>query len=173
MMPRTLLAAAIAVPLAAAWALPVTAAPAAGRSDALVAATCTRIMRIDAGRPEFQGCTESLAGSLAVALHQDRAADAYRDCTERKLARGTPEFSRCVLDRENDGARGRGLRLDAAYVRPADSNPEDYYQTGFGLRHRREQYACAQVGLLPGTEAFDVCVNGLDTTLFDTTFPPG
>jgi hypothetical protein len=148
------------------------------QQTAVVQATCAKIMRLREGQPEFIACVSSLSDSLAYQMVADYAADAYRDCAKLGLRRETPDFSRCVLDREN-AAHDVGhspsvtARLDAAYVTPSDSSPDDYFRTTNTMRHRREQYACGQLGLEPSSEPLASCVKNLDTQIFESEFPPG
>jgi hypothetical protein len=84
-----------------------------------------------------------------------------------------------VLDNENsqrDGHRqpgGAAARLNASYIAPADNDPDDYFGTSNTMRHRREQYSCAQLGLEPDTGAFQSCVANLDMEIFTTEHPNG
>ena len=148
------------------------------QQTAAIQTTCSKVMRLREGQPEFIACVSSLSNSLAYAAVSDYAADAYLGCTKTGLRRGTPEFSRCVLDRENN-ARDNGHspsganRFDAAYVTPADSSSDDYFRTTNQMRQRREQYACAQLGLEPNSEPMLTCAHNLDTAIFESEFPPG
>jgi hypothetical protein len=116
---------------------------------------------------------------VASLISADYANNAYHACAQVGLTRETPEFSRCVLDRENAQRNQGGLppgaaaNLNAAYITPADSRPEDYFQSSFKMRFRREQYACGQLGLEPGTGAFTSCAKNLDSEIFVVDHPNG
>ena len=143
------------------------------QQTAAIQASCSKIMRLREGQPEYIACVSSLSNSLAYQLVADYAADAYGDCARTGLRRETPEFSRCVLDHENsEHDAGRlplaASRLDAAYVTAADSSPDDYFKTTNLIRHRREQYACAQLGIEPGSEPLATCARNLDTAIFES-----
>lgn len=147
------------------------------QQTAALKATCSKIMRLREGQPEYLACVSSLSHSLAYQLVVDQAADADHDCAGAEMVRDTPGFSRCVLDHEYM-SRDRRLpsaaaRLDAAYVAAADQSPDDYFGTTNIMRHRREQYACAQLGLDPGSRAFATCVRNLDTQIFQSEFYDG
>jgi len=136
-------------------------------------------MRLEKGRAEFEACVSSLSDSLAYQVSADYANNAYRDCAEAGLKRQSAAFSRCVLDRENAqkdrGAlpAGAAARLDAAFVTAADASPDDYFQSSFKMRNRREEYACAQLGLEPQSGAFLSCVSKLDMDIFTVDHPNG
>ena len=145
---------------------------------AALQATCAKIMRLREGQPEFIACVSSLSDSLAYQLIADHAANAYSGCMRADLKRETSQFSRCMLDREYM-AREAGRpppeasHLDTAYVMPADSSPDDYFRTTNMMRHRREQYACAQLGIEPISEPMAACVRNLDTQIFQSEFHDG
>jgi hypothetical protein len=148
------------------------------QQTAALKVTCSKIMRLREGQPEYIACVSSLSHSLAYQLVVDQAADADRDCAGAEMARETPSFSRCVLDREymsRDAGRlpSAAARLDAAYVAPTDQSPDDYFGTTNVMRHQREQYACAQLGLDPGSWALATCVRNLDTQIFQSEFYDG
>jgi hypothetical protein len=148
------------------------------QQTAALQATCSKIMRLREGQPEFIACVSSLSDSLAYQLLAGYTANADRDCAKTGLTRQTPAFSRCVLDHENMSREpGRlpptAARLDAAYVTPADNSPDDYFRTNNMMRHRREQYACAQLGIDPGSERLAACVRNLDTQIFESEFYNG
>ena len=149
------------------------------RQTAAIKATCTRVMRLREGEAEFDGCVSDLSDTAARQIQYARAIQAYNACTAAGLKRKTPEFSRCVLGRENaeqaanTSAPDAVPYLDVADVKSADSNPDSYYAASFDVRRRREQYACAQLELEPDTRPFVNCVNNLDTDLFNIAHPLG
>jgi hypothetical protein len=148
------------------------------QQSAFVQATCTKVMRLQEGEAQWAGCVSSLSDSLVGEIQVDRDAYAYRDCTQTGLKRETREFSQCVLDRENvqlasNMHQGGALsQLDAAYVKPADGNSKGYYEASFDLRHRREQYSCAELDLEAYSGPYDQCVANLESSLFSIEHPP-
>jgi hypothetical protein len=179
-MTRILLVSLTAIPLLGACAtLQASATEVTPQQTAMLQATCSKVMRLKDWMSEYEGCVSSLSDSLAYQVHQERIGTAYAGCAQSGLKRDTVEFSRCVLDRENAGMAtggspgGSAATHDAAYVTQADTNPEDYFEASFDTRHRREQYACAQIGLQPESGAFVSCVNKLDSDLFNIEHPPG
>jgi hypothetical protein len=178
-MVRKLLFAAAIIPALSACAMFPASAHVSPQQTAAIEATCTKVMRLHQGQSEFQACVSSLSDSVTYQVSADYAANAYRDCAQTGLKRETPEFSRCVLDNENsqrdaqqlpNGAAGR---LNASYIKAADNDPDDYFGTSNTMRHRREQYSCAQLGLEPDTGAFQSCVANLDLEIFTTEHPNG
>ena len=176
---RKLLVSAAIIPVLAACAIaPSAAHEMTPQQTAAVQATCTKVMRLRPGA-EFEACVSSLSDSVASLVRADYANDAYRACARAGLRHATPEFSRCVLDRENtqqDASAmpgGAAARLNANYIMPADSSPEDYFESSFKMRYRRAQYACGDLGLEPDTAAFVSCAKNLDTEIFTVDHPNG
>lgn len=146
---------------------------------AALKATCTKVMRLQEGEAQFDGCLSELSDTAANLIENARATQASRSCETRSLKPKTPDFARCVLDQENiekaAGLPGTGdvLRLNAADIKPADKIRDSYYTASFDVRHRREQFACAVLGLEPDTDLFITCVNNLDMELFAIGHPLG
>ena len=178
MLRKLLFATALAPVLAACASFPSAAKGVTPQQAAAIEATCTKVMRLRPGS-EFEACVSSLSDSVAALVSADYANNAYRACAQTGLKRETSEFSRCVLDRENSQKDAGGLpqgaaaKLNASLITPADSNPDDYFESSFNMRHRREQYACGQLGLEPDTRAFVSCVNNLDMEIFVVDHPNG
>ena|SRR5665213_1147526 len=179
-MTRRLLFIAPFIPLLAACAaFQASAEEVTPQQTAAIQATCTKVMRLHKGQSEFEACVSSLSDSVAYQVRADVATVAYRECAQAGLKRDTTEFSRCVLDHENaqrdagPPPQGAATKLNAAYVTPADTDPRDYFGTSNALRHRREQYSCAQLGLEPDTSAFQSCVANVDMEIFATEHPNG
>lgn len=147
------------------------------KQAAAIETTCDKIMRLPPGA-EFSACVSSLSDSAAALASAEYANWAYDACEHAGLKRETPEFSRCVLDRENaqkdtGNPSGAASKLDAAFIAPVDSNQDSYFASSPSVRHRREQYACAQLGLEPNTGAFTSCVGNLDMEIFVVEHPNG
>ncbi|HXS07709.1 MAG TPA: hypothetical protein VN723_13040 [Rhizomicrobium sp.] len=175
MLQKALLAAAFTPLLAACAMAEPTVTP---QQTAAIEATCTKVVRLRPGQ-EFDACVSSLTDSVADLISADYANNAYRACANAGLNRETVEFSRCVLDHENtrrdagELPAGAAAKLNTAFITPADSNPQDYFESSFPMRLRREQYACGTLGFEPDTGAFVSCVNKLDAEIFVVDHPNG
>jgi len=151
---------------------------AAPQQAAAINAVCAKIMRLEEGEAQFAGCVSSLSNSLAGEIQSDRTAAAYRVSMQTGLKQGTPEFSICALNHQNAeqasnaSATGPVSHIDVANVKSTDNNPRDYASSSFALRHRREQYACAEIALEPASGPFESCVSDLDANLFNIDHPP-
>jgi hypothetical protein len=136
-------------------------------------------MRLQEGEAQFDGCVSELSDTAAELIEFARALQARRTCEATPLKPKTPEFARCVLDREDSEraahipAAEDVLRLNAVDIKPADDIRDSYYTASFDVRRRREQLSCAVLGLEPDTESFITCVNNLDMELFAIGHPLG
>lgn len=144
---------------------------------AALKATCTKVMRLQEGQAQFDGCVSNLSDTAAELIEYARSLQARRACEALPLKPKTPEFARCILDRE-DAERVAKLppaedilKLNAVDIKPADNISDSYYTASFDVRRRREQMSCAVLGLEPDTDPFVTCVNNLDMDLFAISHP--
>lgn len=164
-MVRKLLVTALIAPMMIACAPFASSAPVLSpEQSSLVQATCDRVMGLARGGVYRDECRESLSLSLARKMEAEGTAGAYRECREQGLAEGTSAFSACMLDRQSRPvtmARPASLTYDVS----APENAKGYFEVSNAVHWRREQYACAQLGLTPGSAAFGQCVASLDAAL--------
>jgi hypothetical protein len=154
-----------AAALALTSACAVQAAPAAvtPQQASIIEASCTSIMGLRHGEFAYLGCRESLTATAAgLAQGQDRL-QAYDACHERGLAAGSAALSTCMLDTE----QAAPMQVASTTPTPAAVPPNlaadtSYYSVTHAVQWRREQYACAQLGLVPGSAVFTHCVASLD-----------
>ncbi len=112
-------------------------------------------------------CRDSLSQSLARKIAAEGMAGAYNDCGRQGLSEGSAAFSACMLDRQSQ-SRPRAAMTPSnslAYDMNAPENAKGYFDVNNTVHWRREQYACAQLGLTPGTGAFGQCLAGLEGAL--------
>jgi hypothetical protein len=103
---------------------------------------------------DYRGCVASLSNSLAEAaiVRRDRIAD--EKCRASGLKPGSPAFGVCVVDASD--AKVQPAQDPAMPVVPLDQASPT---------HRREEVACAEIGLEPGQAAFSSCLDRLRRTL--------
>ena len=169
---RKLLAAAALVPLLLAPLSASAAPPLSPEQRAidpgqreLVAATCDRVMGLSSGGIYRQECMDSLARSVARKTESARMAGAYVACRGQGLNEGTAAFSTCMLDDRGAAVSAQPVKL--AYDSNTPENAKSYFDVTNSVHWRREQYACAQIGLTPGTGGFAECTAGLEAALFN------
>ena len=127
--------------------------------------------------PVLAACATFLSAAHEVTPQQTAAIRAT--CTRVVRLRPGAEFEACVSSlsvASQDAATlpaGAAAKLNANNITPADSNPDDYFESSFKMRLRREQYACGELGLEPGTAAFASCADNLDREIFTVDHPNG
>jgi hypothetical protein len=134
----------------------------------LVAATCDRVMGLSSGGIYRQECLDSLARSVTRKAESAHLAGSYVACRGQGLHEGTAVRSTCMLDDRGAGASAQPVKL--AYDASTPENAKSYFDVSNRVHWRREQYACAQIGLTPGTAAFGECMAGLESALLPNPF---
>jgi hypothetical protein len=160
--------------LACAFALPATGALARpAPADGVVADACQSVVRVQPGTAQYDGCVESLSGSLA-GIGQGRAMMRAHDaCLEQGLKPGTPGLAECTLSRADTQPASEAIKASdpAAPRMQTPGGARSWFSVSRGDQGRRQQLACARVGLDPTSAAFDSCVAGLRATLFELDNP--
>lgn len=154
---RTIAFAAAAFALASACAV---AAPSVTPQQAsVIEASCTGIMGLRPGEFAYTACRDSLGTTAAgLAEGQSRLA-AFDACRAQGLAPGSAAHSTCMLN----AASAVPMRMASAAATPASLMADtSYYNVTHAVQWQREQYACAQLGLVPGSAVFTHCVASLD-----------
>jgi hypothetical protein len=167
-MTKLLLAAAV-LPLLAACA---TAAEMTPQHDAALGTVCTKVIGLTHSPAEFDGCVDSLSGALARQTAYAHTAGAYRDCARQGVAQNTPDFGRCVLD-DRARAAPSAAAIDASSITTPDGFSGGYFSSSFRQRYARAEYACAAIGLQPGSGSFESCAHDLDSNMWLIEHPPG
>jgi hypothetical protein len=131
----------------------------------LVAATCDRVMGLSSGGIYRQQCMDSLARSVARKAEGAQMAGSSVACRGQGLHEGTAAFSTCMLDSQNRDTAMSAEPVKLAYDSNTPENSESYFNVSNHVHWRREQYACAQIGLTPGMAAFGACTASLEAAL--------
>jgi len=127
------------------------------------------------GENHYQGCVASLSSSLQGVNGAHIAIQADQDCREKGLASGSPQLAECVLLSEGarrvavagPGTMARtqaGDRLERVSIR-------SYFDVGSREKTRREEFACARLGLNPAYGAFANCVKDMKDTFYSIDNP--
>lgn len=170
----TLLVSAAIVPAIAACAsaAPVPSLP--PEQASLVDATCSQIMRFQKGEWHYSGCSEALTDSLMRKMASRIMVQSYEDCTNAGLKEETPEFATCVLDRRKAHSASEVEKITASQAIPTASltlkpfaldrkgRPKGFFDVPPEQQTAMEDYACAQLGLDPGSSPFRQCTAQLD-----------
>jgi hypothetical protein len=131
---------------------------------------CGSTVGLEPGQAQYEGCVDSLSDSLR-SLTQGRAAWAAHDaCLDKGLKLGSPDLAVCTLQSTEAKALG-ATDLTLANAGAARGSIKSYFSTSNRDQFRREQLACAQLGLDPVSGAFDSCVASLRSALFAADNP--
>ena len=166
-MVRKIVSAVLLAPLMVACApfTPSSASALTPEQTSLVQATCDRVMGLVHSGIYRDECRDSLSQSLARKNKAEGMAGAYGDCSRQGLSEGSAAFSACMLDRQSRPRAAAAQPASLAYDVNSGENAKGYFDVNNTVHWRREQYACAQLGLTPGTGAFGQCVVSLDAAL--------
>ena len=166
-MPRSLLAIATLTPLLMGCAGLAHAQDLRNRSPdevALIDGTCAKVMGLRQGEAYYLDCRDSLAHSLARRDSAYAMSAADDSCSRQGLKPGTSAFATCMLDRQ-PGAAGAPALQPAAFSADAVQAGKSYYSVTPSVQWQRKRYACAQLGLTPGSGLFGECVVSLEGAL--------
>ena len=151
-----------------ALAQPVPAQSAAHGQRSPLGDICGATVGLEPGQAQYDGCVASLSDSLD-GVSQGRALwTAHDACLQKGLKPGSPDLAVCTLrSSQARPADASGLTLASA----APGHAKSYFSASNRDRFHREQLACAELGLNPVAAAFDSCVAGLRSSLFEADNP--
>ena len=171
---RTLLIPALVLPLTLGCASlePVNAADLSPGQASLINATCSRVMGLRQGEFYYAQCQDSLTHSLARKAAAEVSAMAADACRDRGSV-GSSAFAVCALNAESRaGETGSRAALTPVDLSAADAvlqSSKKYYDVTPSVQFQRERYACAELGLVPGSGLFGTCVASLEGALSPNT----
>jgi hypothetical protein len=112
---------------------------------------------------DYRGCIASLSNSLKDSAEARAERQADRDCAARGLEAGSSALAECVLRDVDSTSNSGGIRTASLTVTPY--TPTAVPDPSIPQTLRRQQLACAELGLEPGQRAFANCVHGLRNVL--------
>lgn len=147
--------------------------PLSPEQASLARETCAGVMRISQGTVQFDACIESLSRTLSDGNQIQLLTKSYDDCMATDHKDGTPEFATCVLDHKNALPQPGGAVIGSNSAPPSKNEAvqRTYSNSNAEERRRKEEYACAQLGLPPGRASFGQCVTQLDIALWSVNNP--
>jgi hypothetical protein len=107
---------------------------------------------------------QSLSDTMGDADSRDAFSQARSACLHRGLSPATPALATCTLGvAETSSATSSDLPPDRTVAPPGGTR--SYFAVSPGTAFRREQLACAELGLDPTGGAFSSCAAGLHAAL--------
>jgi hypothetical protein len=113
---------------------------------------------------DYRGCVTTLSNSLVDDVVAQRGRSADGGCRASGLKPGSPEFGVCVVNASEQ--RVEPLRAANGPVIPFSQASAPQPESSINEEDRRQQLACAEVGLEPGQSGFSRCMDGLRRALF-------
>jgi hypothetical protein len=132
----------------------------------LINTTCTNVMGFREGEAYYLDCQDSLAHSLARKIKTEASVIAEDTCRKNGLTSGSSAFAICALNEQNAAAARIPVRaMPIADIGPANTvlqSGKSYYNVSPRVQFQRERYACARLGLVPGSGLFGICTASLE-----------
>jgi hypothetical protein len=122
---------------------------------------------LDYWTSRYRGCLTSLSDSVHSVGDIQANQQADRTCRAKGYTDGSPDLALCVLQsaRQTQGtenAQQTPVSQPSAEAPPTASG--SLFYASAHERRRREELACAAVGIEPTGDAFKACVNDLQNT---------
>jgi len=125
---------------------------------------------LDAQVSHYQACIASLSDSVQRVTDAATAGQADQECRARGFGSGSPALAECVLDRLHDERNSISASTSpAGAITAADSLQHpvgSFFYASAGETRRREELACAQLGLEPPNGHFADCVKLLNDNFY-------
>jgi hypothetical protein len=121
---------------------------------------------LDYWTSRYRGCVASLSDSVQRLGELQAKQQADRACRAKGYADGSSDLALCVLQSAQaagrDGAQQQLVSQPSAEALPTAGG--SLFYASARERRRREELACAALGIEPTSDAFKACVNDLQTT---------
>lgn len=130
--------------------------------------------RLDYWTSHYNGCILSLSDSLRTVQDTLATQQAQQSCLAQGLRPASSDLALCVLQTANSHPDPTSTPADAAAAAPLSASlqaPGSFYRASPRETARREQVACAALGLSPAENAFHACVKSLSDTFYSIDHP--
>lgn len=131
--------------------------------------------RLDYDTSHYRGCVLSLSDSLQSVVDAQVTQQADENCRAKGLKPGSADLALCVLRSVNSHPDSGAAQSPDVAAAPISSlvTPvkRSFYTASSHETARREQAACAALGLSPAEGAFKSCVRQLDGTFYAIDHP--
>ena len=130
--------------------------------------------KLDYWTSHYRGCIVSLSDSLQNVRDTQVVRQAEEQCRAKGLLSASPDLALCVLQTANEHPEPTASQSAAAGQMPVSEKfaaTGSYYFASPGETARREQIACAALGLSPAEAEFKSCVQQLSATFYSIDHP--
>jgi hypothetical protein len=121
---------------------------------------------LDYWTSHYRGCVTSLSDSVVRISDSQATSQADRDCRARGYASGSPDLALCVLESQDRMRSTPSASTTTSATLPLPAATGSFFYARPTDTRRREQIACAALGLEPQGGDFTGCVKSLDDTFF-------
>jgi hypothetical protein len=121
----------------------------------------------------YRGCIATLSSSLNHAAAARASRQAEQDCHSKGFESGSFDLALCVLTAEEAPEPSTPIRLASISDKPFLTPTKPSYSSHVPSTVRKEQLACAEIGLDPNEDAFAVCVQNLKSVAWTPFFEEG
>ena len=144
-------------------------------SEPLTGGVWIGVNRLDYWTSHYRGCVLALSDAVINNTRADTADEAHKSCEAKGFKVGTPDYGSCMLTAMRQASPNATAKEAANLAAPAKgegSQPlTSYFNSSSRVTARREELACASVGVDPATPAFEACVRELDRIFYAIDHP--
>ena len=130
--------------------------------------------RLDYWTSHYNGCILSLSDSLRTVQDTLATQQAQEACLRKGLRPGSPDLALCVVQTANSHPDPTPTPANMVVATPPSASsraPGSFYRASPRETARREQVACAAIGISPVENAFRACVKSLSDTFYSIDHP--
>lgn len=109
----------------------------------------------------YRGCIATLSNALTRAQATRVAKEAELDCLSQGFVPGSSDLARCVLTAKDQPLTTTETRLASLDPKPYLISTSPRFSGTVPAKVRKEELACADVGIDPNDEAFASCIKAL------------
>ncbi len=127
--------------------------------------------KLDYWTSHYRGCIVSLSDSLQGVRDTEVVQQAEERCRAKGLLPGSPDLALCVLHTANEHPEPVESPANQTSSHEVQVAAGSFYFISPGETARREQVACAALGLSPAQPDFKNCVQQLSSTFYAIDHP--
>jgi hypothetical protein len=136
-------------------------------SERLIGGNWLGDSHLDYWTNRYLGCVTSLSDSVQSFSDTQAKQQADRACRAKGYADGSPDLALCVLQSARQAQAAQSAQQAPVSQQGAEALPTasgSLFYASAHERRRREELACAAMGIEPTGDAFKACVNDLQNT---------
>ena len=140
-------------------------------TERLTGGNWTGTDKLDYWTSHYKGCIASLSDSAQGAMDTTVVEQAEERCRAKGLLPGSPDLALCVLQSANEHPDPVPSQASTAAPTTSGVAPGSFYFASNQEIAKREQVACAALGISPAQPDFKGCVRQLQATFYAIDHP--